>query len=132
MNTNQKGQITELESLSYVIKKGYSVSLPFGDKNRYDQIWDINGRLLRVQIKTSRRIDEEHTGFVFNCYTICNGKKHYYTKNEVDYFATYFNNQLYVFPIEECSSEKKVRYSAKQNQPNINWAKNYTFEEVLE
>nr|DAH42256.1 MAG TPA: putative endonuclease [Caudoviricetes sp.]DAQ44239.1 MAG TPA: putative endonuclease [Bacteriophage sp.] len=36
MNTNQVGKITELEVLSYVVRCGYSVSLPFGDKDRYD------------------------------------------------------------------------------------------------
>lgn len=132
MDVNQKGKLTELDVLSYVIKKGYSVSIPFGDKDRYDQIWDIKGKLYRVQIKTARWINEEHTGFIFSCYTVCNGKKHIYKKDEIDLFATFFENQLYVFPIEECSTEKKVRFTVKQNQPNINLAKDYTFEEVLE
>ena len=76
MDVNQKGRLTELKVLSYIIEKGFSVSLPFGDKERYDQIWDIKGRLYRVQIKTSRWMDVEHSGFAFNCYTVCNGKKH--------------------------------------------------------
>jgi hypothetical protein len=54
MNTNQIGKISELEILTYVTKLGYSVSIPFGDKDKYDQIWDINGKLIKVQIKTSR------------------------------------------------------------------------------
>lgn len=54
MNTNIKGKITELEILTLVTKLGYSVSIPFGDKDKYDQIWDINGRLLKIQIKTAR------------------------------------------------------------------------------
>ena len=131
MNTNQKGKISELEVLSYIIKKGYSVSMPFGDKDRYDQIWDIKGKLYRVQIKTSRWIDDEHTGFMFACYSVCNGKKHTYDENEIDLFATFFENQLYVFSVNECSSEKKVRFSAKINAANICWAKEHTFEEVF-
>ena len=131
MDVNQKGRLTELKVLSYIIEKGFSVSLPFGDKERYDQIWDIYGRLYRVQIKTSRWLDEEHSGFVFNCYTVCNGKKHQYTNKEVDLFATFFENELYVFPVEYCSAEKKVRFISKQNQPNITWAKDYTFDKVL-
>lgn len=132
MDTNQVGKITELETLSYVIKQGYSVSLPFGDKDRYDQIWDINGKLFRVQVKTSRWADDEHTGILFACYSITNGVRHKYSKQEIDLFATIWDNQLYVVPVEECSSEKKLRFSSKQpNQPSINWAKNYTFEEVI-
>lgn len=132
MNVNQKGKITELDVLSYITKKGYSVSLPFGDKDRYDQIWDIKGKLYRVQIKTARWLDEEHTGFVFNCYSVSNGKKSVYTKQDIDLFATIVDNQLYIFPVENCSTEKKVRFTSKQNQPSINWAKDCTFEEVLE
>ena len=83
MNTNQAGKMTEVNVLSYLVNRGYSVSLPFGDKDRYDQIWDIN-------------------------------------------------NKLYVIPIDECSTEKKLRFSSKQpNQPSINWAKDYEFEEVI-
>ena len=47
MDTNLQGKITELEVMSYIIKKGFSVSIPFGDKDRYDQIWDINGKLYK-------------------------------------------------------------------------------------
>ena len=132
MNVNQKGKITELEVLSYIIKKGYSASIPFGDKDRYDQIWDIKGKLYRVQIKTARWLDDEHTGFVFNCYSVSNGKKFIYTKQDIDLFATIVDSRLYVFPVEYCSTEKRVRFTSKQNQPSINWAKDYTFEEVLE
>ena len=132
MDTNQKGKITELDVLSYVIKKGYSVSIPFGDKDRYDQVWDIKGKLYKIQVKTSKPIDNIQSGIQFACYTVCNGKKHTYTKEDVDYIATIYNNQLYVVPIEECSVEKKLRFFSKQpNQPHINWAKNYTFEEVF-
>jgi hypothetical protein len=42
------------------------------------------------------------------------------------------NGQLYVVPKNECSTLKKLRFSSEQaNLPNINWAKDYTFEEVL-
>jgi hypothetical protein len=36
MNTNYKGKITELEVLLYITRLGYSVSIPYGDKDRYD------------------------------------------------------------------------------------------------
>lgn len=106
--------------------------MPFGDKDRYDQVWDINKKLYKVQVKTSRWMDEEHSGIVFSCYTVCNKKKHFYQPDEIDLFATYFNNKLYVVPIDECSNEKKLRFFAKQPyQPSINWAKDYEFEEVI-
>ena len=36
MDTNTLGKITEIEVMSYILKKGYSVSIPFGDKDKYD------------------------------------------------------------------------------------------------
>lgn len=38
MDVNLKGKIIELELLTYITKLGYSVSIPFGDKDKYDQI----------------------------------------------------------------------------------------------
>ena len=60
-DTKIKGNITELEILTYITKLGYQVSVPFGDRARYDQIWDVNGKLLRVQIKTTKLSDEPLT-----------------------------------------------------------------------
>ena len=48
LTTNQKGKITESEILRAALILGIEVSVPFGDKTRYDQIWDINGKLIRV------------------------------------------------------------------------------------
>lgn len=135
MDTNTKGKITESKILSYIIEQGYSVSIPFGDKDKYDQIWDINNHLLRIQIKTSRPIDENVSGIVFNCrttYSRSTGTKtHHYTKDEIDYFATFWDNKCYLIPVQECSDKKFLRFTSKQNQPNISWAKDYEFQEVI-
>lgn len=135
MNTNLKGKITELETMMYVIKQGFSVSLPFGDKDRYDQIWDINNKLIRVQVKTCRPIDDNVSGIIFNCRTTYQKKDgcktHHYTDEEIDYFATYWENQVYLIPVSECSDKKTLRFSSKINLQNISWAKNYIFEEVI-
>lgn len=132
-NTNQKGKITEIEILSKIMKLGYSVSIPFGDKDRYDQVWDINGKMLRIQVKTASPIDEEISAIKFKCTSVSNGKSHTYTKDEIDYFATYWNGEVYLIPIEECSVEKKLRFLPPKNgqTKGINWAKDYLVEEVL-
>ena len=131
MDTNQKGKITEIEVLSYILKLGYSVSIPFGDKDRYDQIWDIDGNLLRVQIKTCSSLDENNA-ICFSCKSVSNGKAHKYTKKDIDYFATYWNKKCYLVPVGECSSQKILRFQTKSTQTKgINWAKDYEVEEVL-
>lgn len=139
MDTNTKGLLTELQVASYIIKKGYTVSVPYGDKDRYDQIWDINGKLLKIQIKTAHWVDEEKKeAFEFKTKSgymkAHNNVSKIYTKDEIDYFATFFENQCYVVPVEKCGKGGKIlRYSSTAgNQPSINWAKDYTFEEVIE
>ena len=134
MNTNQVGTITELEVLLYMTKLGYTVSIPYGDKERYDQIWDINGKLIRVQIKTANSIDELESAILVYCYSTSNGKRHKYTKDEIDYFATYWKNKVYLIPVEQCSTQKILRFSAPNTITNlkvVNWAKDYEVEEVL-
>ena len=132
MNTNQKGKITELEILTYVIKNGYSVSLPYGDKDRYDQIWDINGELYKIQIKTSHWKNEDKLAITFKCRSTFNGMDHKYTKEEIDFFATYWENECYVVPVEECSLEKTLWFAPPKNGfKNCCYAKDYLFKEII-
>lgn len=132
MNSNILGKTTEIEVMLYLIKRGYSVSLPYGDKDRYDQIWDINGKLYRIQVKTSH-ICSKNTGkaIEFKTTGTSNGRTTSYSQNDIDYFATFWEGQVYVVPVEETSSKKILRFEASIEQPNISWAKNYTFEEVF-
>ena len=133
MNSNQKGKITELEILTYITKLGYSVSIPFGDKDRYDQIWDINGKLIKVQIKTSHFKNENQTAIIFKCKSTSNGIEYRYSKEEIDYFATFWDNHVYLIPVEECSTEKTLWFEKPRNGCNkCSFAKNYQVEEVLQ
>lgn len=135
-NPNDKGKATESQVLAYMIGLGYSISIPFGDKDKYDQIWDINGKLIKVQVKTARLNEKEknpsNVSIKFNCKSTVNGTNRKYTKEDIDYFATYWQNQVYLVPVEECSIEKVLRFTSSQpNQPAISWAKDYKVEEVL-
>ena len=113
---------------------GHKVSIPYGENCRYDFILDVNGTLLKIQVKTSKFVSEDCFEFSTRS-TRVNAKGNYsqtYTKDEIDYFATYWENNVYVVPVEETSSKKTLRFEASLNQPNISWAENYTFERVFE
>lgn len=113
------------------IQKGYTVSVPYGDCDRYDQLWDDKNQIFKVQVKTARWKDERKMGIIFNCYSVSNGKKHQYTKNEIDYFATYWDGKCYLIPVEECSSEKTLWFSlSPHNYSNSCMAKDYELQEV--
>ena len=132
MDTNTLGKITEIEVMSYILKKGYSVSIPFGDKDKYDQIWDIKGKLFRIQVKTCHQYTK-NTGkaIEFKTTGTSNGRTTSYSKNDIDYFATFWEGQVYAVPVEETSSKKVLRFESTVNQSNISWAKNYTVEEIF-
>jgi hypothetical protein len=55
----KQGDAGELSAISWFVEAGATVSLPFGHSPDYDLIADLDGRLLRVQVKTStfRRCD---------------------------------------------------------------------------
>lgn len=136
MDSKQIGNITELEVLTYITKLGYQVSIPFGDRERYDQIWDIKGKLLKIQVKTSR-LSEDSSYIIFSCRsnTKIQGKIKYsrYTKDEIDYFATFWDGRCYLVPVEETSTEKRLRFEPPKNgqTKGITFAKDCLVEEVF-
>ncbi len=135
MNCNQIGAISEAKVLLWCMQHNITVSNPYGDKARYDQIWDVNNKLIRIQIKTAKIADDVGEVISFNCYSVVNGKKHIYSKNEIDYFAIAYEDEVYLIPVEECSVSKKLRIADSKNTAKfankVNWAKDYLGEEVL-
>lgn len=53
MNTKEQGDIGVAQAIYYYTLNGYKVSIPNTDSTRYDLIVDKDGRLYRVQCKTT-------------------------------------------------------------------------------
>ena len=53
MNTKQQGDIGVAHAIYYYTLEGYKVSIPNTDSTRYDLIVDKEGKLYRVQCKTT-------------------------------------------------------------------------------
>lgn len=138
MDSKFKGNLTELEVLTYMTRLGYQVSVPFGDRERYDQIWDVHGKLLKVQVKTASWVDESNTAIKFSCRS--SQRSHGKTKNtryqegEIDYFATFWDGQCYLVPLAETSNEKILRFEPPKNGQvkGITFADTYKVEEMLQ
>ena len=132
----QIGNLTELRCLSAFYEMGYSVSIPYGENSRYDFIADINNTLIRVQVKTSQSKDNGKS-YIFSCRSSrTNGKRTInkkYSKEEIDYFATFINGKCYIVPVEECSTTKCIRFEQCGNnqKTNVNLEKNYRIENQL-
>lgn len=121
LTPKQKGNLTELKCISAFYELGYQCSIPYGENSRYDFIADINGKLIRVQCKTSREID---SGVIeFPCRSSRSNThsnlQRRYTANEIDYFCTYWNDMCYLVPVNECSIAKKLRFIPPKNGQKV-------------
>lgn len=91
MNSKQIGNIGEAKVLSKFIELGFPVYIPFGDNEKADLVVEFNGKLNKVQVKTS--IDAKNGNVIFDLTSSTahrkNGMRHKYTIDEVDYFALY-------------------------------------------
>jgi hypothetical protein len=136
LNSKQKGNLTELKCLSAFYELGYQCSIPYGENSRYDLIADIDGKLIRVQCKTSREIAEGVIEFACRSSrsnTQSNVQRKY-TADEIDYFCTFWNEKCYLIPISECSVSKKLRFVPPKNgqKVGITYAKDYELQGQLE
>lgn len=80
-----KGGIAEMEFALDAAKRGYGVSKPYVDNERYDVIVDAARRLWRVQVKATEA--RHHRGFgVRACWRT--SRKHMpYTPEQIDFLA---------------------------------------------
>lgn len=140
IDSKRRGNLTELQCITAFTELGSIVSIPFGEDSRYDFIADINGKLIKIQCKSSSEVlnnNNEVVGIKFKTVRErgSNSKKQWrykYTKDEIDYFGTFYNNKCYIVPVEECSIEKILRFVPPNNGQikGISFAKNYELSEV--
>ena len=135
-NTKHLGSLTELQCITYLFGLGYDISITYGDHSSYDFTLDVNGKLLKLQCKTSRL--KEDGVYKFECAKMRvnskeNVRKHY-TENEVDYFCTFIQGRCYIVPFNECSDSKTLRFVPTKSGKveGVSFAKDYEAEVQIE
>ena len=137
LTPKQKGNITEISCLLAFMQNGFKVSLPYGDDCKYDFVADWHGKLLRVQCKTSRALPN-NDGFKFNPRSVLVNtstvKTTLYTSEDIDFFATMFDDKCYILPVENSSNVKVLRFDYPINgqKKGIYLAADYTLEGLVE
>ena len=128
-----KGEISESIILATFIRSGASVSLPFGENQRYDMVIDNGSRLFKVQCKSAYKEQGREGVIVFQtCSCWKGGRKDYV--DEIDLFAIYSDDtgKVYIVFIDEApsGSTMTLRYQTPKNNilKNVNWAFDYEFE----
>jgi Holliday junction resolvase-like predicted endonuclease len=62
INRRQQGDLGEASALEWLTRQGASVFVPFGHSPDYDLIAEVEGRLLRIQVKTSTYVERTLNG----------------------------------------------------------------------
>ena len=134
-NTKQTGDETEAKIIAALITEGYSVSVPFGDNDKYDLLLDTGTELLRVQCKTGW-IEDEVVRFKTGSKTTVDGTVEIAGYDGcIDAFAVRCKDTeiLYWVPIEDAGKKSTyLRLTApKINHPQVKPAEEYRFDTRL-
>lgn len=140
--TQQKGLSTEIHCLQDFVNLGYQCLIPFGDSCKYDIAVDLGNKIIRIQCKHSRwSTDTAQEKVAFEIATCCQTTnthkttRYKYSKNDIDYFYTWFNGQGYLVSIEEAAGNTfrwRYEYPSSGQKQGIHIADNYKVEEVFE
>jgi len=105
MDTKLKGDVAEQSVVLFALKKGWGVSRPVGDRLPYDLILDIQGKLLKVQVKSAWFDAQKQNYVVDNRRTKTNRRKmvrEVYAIHDFDFAIVHLPELevFYVFPCE--------------------------------
>ena len=138
LTTDQKGAIAEAKIACAAIELGIEVYRPVADGGRYDMIFDLDGRLVRVQCKYARLENDVVLVRCRRCRRTANGLLHRgYTPDEIDAFAAYCPelDRCFFLPINHCGNQMAVqlRVSPPRNNQSagIRWADDFDFAATL-
>ena len=131
------GEITEQQVAIEFLKLGILVSKPLVQSSRYDFIIDVNHYLYKVQVKTST--PKENNAYIqfatSTSHTNTQGTLNLtYSEEDVDFFATMYENQCYLIPQKECGKRnQRLRLVPTLNgqTKGIMFAKDYHLEDVI-
>jgi hypothetical protein len=138
LTVKRRGILTEEFLKLWFLKKGFSVSVPIGDDDRYDFIVDFHGKLVRMQSKTAnltRRAGYLNFKTSSDRYNSQGNYRVRYSKDDIDYFCTMHpdTEQVYLVPVEECGNEFYLKLAPPDlKNVNAHFAVNYEGDKMIE
>src|ERR1700731_3171404 len=84
---HEQGERGELAFLCKATNLGFALSLPYGQRHRYDFVVDGGGNIWRVQVKTTVRM--AWGMYQVGIHRRSNQKGRAYTESEIDFVAVY-------------------------------------------
>lgn len=105
MDTKLKGDIAEQAAVLHALKRGWGVLKPVGDRLPYDLAFDVEGTLIKIQVKYAW-FDEPSSNYVVdNRRTKTNRRlmlREAYKASDFDFALVYVEtlDLFYVFPVD--------------------------------
>ncbi len=109
METKQKGDIAEQAVVLKALKMGWGVLQPYGDRLAYDLVFDVNGRLIKIQVKSAWFDATKENYVTDNRRTKTNRRtmlRANYSNEDFDFAVIYLEDLdvFYVMPVEVFNS----------------------------
>ena len=104
VNTKHRGDIAEQATVLQALKRGWGVLQPVGDNLPYDLVFDVEGALVKIQVKCAW-FDETSQNYVIdNRRTKTNRRemvRERYSSSDFDFALAYIpqHDVFYVFPV---------------------------------
>ncbi len=119
-NTKKQGDIGLGAAIAYFTMKGYTVAIPLTDSQQYDLIVDIDGKLSRVQVKTTRfkgRGSYEISLSIKGGNRSSTGKLHRFDRSQVDHlFVLTEDGGSYFIPTSAIENTCALRLTERLQQ----------------
>ncbi|MEL7161185.1 MAG: group I intron-associated PD-(D/E)XK endonuclease [Bacteroidota bacterium] len=104
MDTKLKGDIAEQAAILLALNQGWGVLTPVGDRLPYDLVFDLRGRMIKIQVK-SAWFDTAKQNWVVDCRRTKTNRREMirspYAQADFD-FALLYIDQLNVFYVMPC------------------------------
>ncbi len=105
MSTKLKGDLAEQAAVLKALKHGWGILKPIGDRLPYDLVFDIEGSLIKVQVKYAWLNESSNNYVVDNRRTKTNRRqmiREAYKISDFDFALAFIEelNLFYVFPVD--------------------------------
>ena len=105
MDTKLKGDIAEQAAVFHALKRGWGVLKPVGDRLAYDLVFDIEGNLIKIQVKYAWFDESSGNYVVDNRRTKTNRQvmlREVYKQSDFQFALVYIEklDLFYVFPVD--------------------------------
>ena len=138
MNSKRIGNIGEAKVLAKFVEMGIPIYIPFGDDEKADLIAEFDGKLNKIQVKTSIKSKNGCSIFDLTSSTAhrTNGERRKYLNSEIDYFALYSldRDKIYLMKVtDNPMSAITIRFEDTKSgmKSRVNYESDFLIENVL-